>query len=245
MKMIVEKNILLSLLKCTKTGPVSRQLVVKVSRTPVQAAEKALSKFAEMSLFNEYRGIVEASSSQRMKMSIHVIHLGADFQHVCSLLSWAEFEGIAAQALDASNYRVIRNLHFRHKAKRWEIDVLGIKKPLILSVDCKHWKHGWRNAANLKAVEAQIERTEALAESLPNYSKRIKLEGWYAVTLIPLVLSLLPGPQKLYNRVPVVSILQLQDFINEVPLQIDSLLHIRRKLDHQPLELTDFRRNEL
>jgi len=245
MKMIVEKNILLTLLKCTKTGPVSRQLVMKVSRIPVQAAEKALSKFAEMSLFNEYRGVVEASSSQRIKMSIHVLHLGADFQYVCSLLSWAEFEGIAAQALDASNYRVIRNLHFKHKAKGWEIDVLGLRKPIILCVDCKHWKRGWRNAANLKAVKAQIERTEALAESLPNYSKKIKLEGWSDATLVPLVLSLLPSPEKLYNEVPVVPILQLQDFINQVPLQIDLLRHIHRKVTHRALKLTDFHKNDL
>lgn len=245
MKMTVEKNILLSLLKCTKTSPISRQLIIKVSRMPAQAADKALSEFAEISFFNEYRGVVEASSSQRIKMSIHALRLGADFQHVCNLLSWAEFEGIAAQALDTNNYRVIRNLHFRHKARRWEIDVLGLRKPIILCVDCKHWKQGWRNAANSKAVKAQIERTEALAESLPNYSKRIKLEGWSAATLVPLVLSLLPGPEKLYNQVPVVPILQLQDFINQVPLHIDLLRHIRRKVNHQPLKLTDFYKNVL
>lgn len=245
MKMIAEKNILLSLLKFTKTGPVSRQLVIKVSRMPAQAADKALSEFAEMSFFNEYRGVVEASSSQRIRMSIHALRLGADFQYVSSLLSWAEFEGIAAQALDTNNYRVVRNLHFRHKARRWEIDVLGLRKPIILCVDCKHWKHGWRNAANLKAVEAQIERTEALAESLPNFSKRIKLEGWSAATLVPLVLSLLPGPEKLYNQVPVVPIMQLQDFINQMPFHIDLLRHIRRELNHKTLKLTDFTKKAL
>jgi len=241
--MTVEKNVLLSLLKCTKTSPVSRQLVIKVSRIPAQAADKELSKFAAMSFFSEYRGVVEASSSQRIKMSIHALRLGVDFQRVCSLLSWAEFEGITAQALEANDYGVVRNLNFRHGAKRWQIDVLGIRKPVILCVDCKHWNRGWRNAANLKAVEAQIERTEALAESLANYSKRIKLEDWSVATLVPLVLSLLPGQEKLYNRVPVVPILQLHDFINQVPVEIDLLLHIHRKLNYHELKLTDLHKN--
>lgn len=243
MKMTVEKSVLLSLLKCTKAGPVSRQLVIKVSRIPAQTADNELSKFAAMSFFNEYRGVVEASSSQRIKMAIHALRLGADFQHVCSLLSWGEFEGITAQALDANNHEVIRNLNFRHGGRRWQIDVLGIRKPIILCVDCKHWNRGWRNAANLKAVEAQIERTQALAESLPSHSKRINLEDWSVATLLPLVLSLLPGPEKLYNRVPVVPILQLHDFINKVPLEIDLLLHIRRELNYRESKLTDFHKN--
>jgi len=238
--MTIERDVLLSLLKCTKTGPVSRQLLVKVTKVPAQVAEKTLAEFAQMSFFEEYNRIVEASSSQRVRMSIYALHLGADFQRTCSLLSWAEFESIAAQALETNGYRVIRNLHFKHKSKKWEIDVLGLRKPLILCVDCKHWRHGWRNAASLKAVEAQVKRTEALAEALPNYTERIKVKDWATATLVPVVLSLLPGPDKFCSRVPVVPILQLQDFINEVSIDVGFLRHIDKKLSRQTGKLTSF-----
>ncbi len=240
MKMTIEKDILLSLLRCTKTGPVSRQLLIKVSRVPAEAAEIALSKFAQMSLFQEYGGIVEATPSQRVKMAIHALQLSADFQDICSLLSWREFESIAAQALEANGYRAIRNLHFRSNTRKWEIDIIGLRKPIVLCVDCKHWRHGWRNAASLKAVEAQIERTAAFADALPNYAKKIKLEAWPAAKFIPIILSLLPGPEKFYNKVPVVPILQLRDFINVILLELDLLLHIDRKFDAQRTRLTDF-----
>ena len=240
LRMTIDKDILLSLLKCTKTGPVSKRLLVKVSKVPAEAAEMALSKFSQMSLFDQYGDIVEASPSQRVKMSIRAIQLGADFQHTCSLLSWAEFEDITARALETNNYRVMRNLHFRNKTKKWEIDIIGLRKPIILCVDCKHWRRGWRSAASLKAVEAQIERTEAFADALPNYAKRIKLEAWQTATFIPLILSLLPGPEKFHNKVPVVPVLQLQDFINNIPLEVDLLLHIHRIFTVGPTKLTDF-----
>jgi len=238
-RMTIDKNVLLSLLKCTKTGPVGRRLLVKVSKVPAEAAEMALSKFAQMSLFEQYGGIIEASPSQRVKISIRAIQLGADFQQICSLLSWAEFEDIAAQTLETNNHRVMRNFHFRNKTKKREIDIIGLKKPIVLCVDCKHWRHGWQSAASSKAVEAQIERTEAFAETLPNYAKRIKLEAWHTATLIPVILSLLPGPEKFHKKVPVVPILQLQDFIKSVPLELDLLLHIDQKLTIQPTKLTD------
>lgn len=243
--MTVEKSILLYLLRCTRQSPVSRQTLVKLSRLPAEAAEKALSRFKRMALYEEHRGIVEASPSQRIRMALYALQLGADSQSICSLLSWREFEGIAARALETSGYKVIRNLHFRNKTKKWEIDVIGISRPLILCIDCKHWRHGWQSAASLKAVEAQTKRTEAFADAFLNCAKRIRLETWQTATFIPLILSLLPGPEKFHNKVPVVPILQLQDFINGVPAELDLLLHIDRKFNTQLTKLTDFDKRDV
>ena len=231
MTMAPERDVLISLLKLTRTGPVSRAFFVKATRVSDDVIEKALAKFAKMSLFEEHEEIIEVSPSQRVKMSIHALRLGADLERVCVFLSWAEFEMMAGQAFETNGYSVVRNLHFRHGRNRWEMDVLGLKNPLIICADCKHWRHGWRSAATVKAVEAQVERTKALAEVLPSIVQKVGLEGWRSATLVPLVLSLLPGPHRFYNTVPVVPILQLQDFISEVLVEIDSLLHIDRKIE--------------
>jgi hypothetical protein len=87
-----------------------------------------------------------------------------------------------------------------------------------------------QTAATLRIIEAQIERTRALADVLPSYLREIGLENWTTATLLPLVISLLPGQSKLVNKLPVVPVLQLQDFISEVPLKLDMLCQISGKV---------------
>ncbi len=228
--MIAERDVLISLLKLTQRGPVSRTLLIKSTRATAEVVERALEKFEQLSLFHEYRGVIEVSPKQRAKITTRALELGADLEHVCRLLSWAEFEMITAQALEANGYRVTNNFRFKRGKERREIDVIGLDKPLIICADCKHWKRGLRMATALKTIEAQIERTKALADVLPRYLREIGLENWETATLLPMVISLLPGQNKLVNRVPVVPVLQLQDFISEVPLKLDVLYQIRRKI---------------
>jgi len=227
--MTAEKDILMSLLKLTHSDPVRKELLAKEARVSVQIADQALRKFYQSGLFHERKGVIEASPRQRVKMVVYALRLGADFERICGMLSWTEFEGIAAQAFEANGYRVIRNFRFKQASKRWEIDIIALKKPLILCVDCKHWRRGWRQAATVKTVEDHIERTEALANSLPNYYQETRLEEWETATLAPIVLSLTLGPYKFYNDVPIVPILQLQDFINELPAQVHLLKHFHQK----------------
>ena len=188
-----------------------------------------LRKLSRGDFFFEHKGVIEASPSQRVKMAVQALRLAADFERLCKLLSWKEFENIGAEALDGNNYRVLRNFHFSRASKRWEIDIIGLRKPLILCVDCKHWKRGWRTSAIAKAVQAQVERTEALTEELVNYSQKIGVEKWENATLIPVVMSLTPGPFKVYDDVPVVPILQFQNFINELPAQAHLLKNFHQK----------------
>jgi len=221
--------VLLSLLKLTRSGPVRRELLAKHANVPAQTTDQLLGELFQSGLLQKYGGVIKASPSQRIKMAMRALKLAADFERVCTLLSWTEFENIAAQAFEANGYRVINNFHFKLESKRWEIDILGLKKPLILCVDCKHWKRGWRKAATAKAVDAQATRTEALAKALPNYSQKARIEEWETATLIPIVMSLTPGPYRFYNDVPVVPVLQLQDFINELPAQAHLLKNFHQK----------------
>ena len=214
--MDAERATLLSLLRMTQTSPVSRSVLVKITILPQRLSERALNDLAKEGLFKEYSGVIEASPFQRVRMAISALKLGVDFERVCNSLSWAEFEIVTSQAFEANGYQVVRNFHFRNAAKRWEIDVVSAKKPAILCVDCKHWKRGWRSAATAKAVNAQIERTSALANVLPKYAEALKIRDWRTVKLAPLILSLVQGPHKFYDGVPIVPILQLQNFINEV-----------------------------
>ncbi len=228
--MTVERNLLISILRLTKTGPVQRELVRRDARVIVQVADEILKKFHDKGLIQYRGGLVEASSSQRARMAFSAVELGSDPQKVCGVLKWDEFEEIAAKAFEVSNFTVKRRFRFKWAARRWEMDILGCKEPLVACVDCKHWRRGWRRSAIMKAVEAQVERTKMLAEALPSLHEKAGLVDWKKATLVPMVLSLVPGPFKFYNNVPIVPVLQLPNFLNELPAHTISLTRFSASL---------------
>jgi Holliday junction resolvase-like predicted endonuclease len=225
--MTLERDILISILKLTKSGPIAEEIIARDVNVPVQLTHELLNKFRDAELIKWQNKAIEASSNQRAKIAIHAIKLGADFERLCRVLEWIEFENLAATAFEANNFAVRRRFRFKWAQRRWEIDVLGCRKPLIACVDCKHWTHGWRGSAIRKAAEAQALRTKVLAEALPSLRKKIGLVQWRQATLIPVVLSLVPGPLKFYEKVPIVPILQIQNFLNELLAHITALAHFR------------------
>jgi Holliday junction resolvase-like predicted endonuclease len=223
--MAFERNFLVSVLKLTKGGPIAKELIAKDAGILTQTADQLLKNFCEAGLIQWRHRTVEASSNQRVKIAIHAIKSGADFERVCRFLEWIEFENLAAAAFEANNFDVKKRFRFKWTQRRWEIDVLGCREPIIACVDCKHWSHGWRRSVIMKVVEAQALRTKVLAEALPFLQEEIGLGHWRQATLIPTVLSLFPSPLKFYNKVPIVPILQLQSFLNELPAHVTSLTH--------------------
>jgi hypothetical protein len=169
--------------------------------------------------------VVEADSLQRLKLAVRTIELGADIENVSSFLHWKEFEGMAAIAFEHNGYRVKSNLRFRHAGRRWEIDIVGFKQPIAVCMDCKHWHHGMSPSVLRRIVEEQAQRTFALVESLPNPAVKAEFVSWDYVKFMPAVLSLVAGSFKFYDDVPIIPVLQLQDFLSQLPAYADSLKH--------------------
>ncbi|MEA2090547.1 MAG: hypothetical protein U9O89_07340 [Thermoproteota archaeon] len=223
--MAVEKELLISILKLTKDGPVQRILICKDARVPHKLTEEMLERFVQLGLVSLKEKLVKATLNQRVRMAIQAINSGADLERVCKFLAWNEFENLAVVAFKINQYRVEKHFRFKWAGRRWEIDILGCKKPLIVCVDCKHWHRGWSRAAIIKTVQAQIQRARNLADGFHFLSNNIGVAEWKRVKLVPVVLSLVAAPFKFYNSVPIVPILQLQDFLNELPAQTNSLTH--------------------
>ncbi len=239
--MTIERAILITVLKLTKNGPIDYSLVSRNARIPTQTAEGFLKKLADTTLIKWKGKILEASPDQRVRIAIQAIKLGADFERVCRLLEWKEFESITTEAFEAYDYRVKKNFRFKgNNGKRWEIDLLACKQPIIASVDCKHWQYKWTRAPIIKTVEQHVERTKAFADALSKLYVKIKLGRWNHVTAIPIVLSLLPSPFKFHHNTPIVPVLQLQSFLSELPAYMHSLTHFAQKLTRIDKEITDY-----
>jgi Holliday junction resolvase-like predicted endonuclease len=228
--MNIERELIISILKLTKNGLISAEVVSKDAKMPSTVAKNLLKKLQNDGLVYLQNKVIKVDGLKRLKLAVRAIELGGDLERVSSFLDWKEFENIAAIAFERNGYGVKKNLRFKHAGRRWEIDIVGCKKPIIVCVDCKHWHHGMYPSAIRRIVEEQVERTSALAESLPKLTEKIECTSWSTVKLVPAILSLTTVRSKFYNKVPIVPVLQLQDFINQLPAYVDSVKHFSKGL---------------
>jgi len=221
--MSVERNLVISILKLTQRSAVLIENVNRDARVPSVTSRKLLQKLQNEGLIYLKQDSIEVENNGRLKLAVKAASLGADVEHISNLLCWQEFEEITAFALKNNGYEVSNNVRFKNAARKWEIDVVGCKKPLVICIDCKHWQHGIAPSVLKRLVDSQVERTRAFADSLPNPSLKLECSKWSEAKFIPSILSLIPSSFKFYDKVPIVPILQLQDFLNQLPAYAGSL----------------------
>jgi Holliday junction resolvase-like predicted endonuclease len=219
----IEWNLYISVLKMTKKSPALIEDVNKDSRLPLVVCRTLLQKMQNQGLIYLTSDSIEADGERRLKIALKAAALGADIQNISSHLCWQEFEEIAAAALKHNGYTVANNVRFTQNGRRWEIDVVGCRKPLVICVDCKHWQHAITPSELRKIVEAQMERTHALADFLPNPKLKTACTHWGKAKFVPAILSLFPCAFKFYYEVPVVPVLSLQDFISQLPVHLENV----------------------
>lgn len=198
-------------------------------RLPVTVARKKLRKLGSLGLIKMKRDMIESTEAQRLELAMEAVKLGADIERVCRFLGWQEFEKVAILALECHLFKTLKHFRYKWANRRWEIDILGFKEPLILSVDCKHWKHSWQHTATMRIVDTQIKRTKSFSQALPKIKGKIGIEKWGDVEILPVILTLGATPFKFYKRVPIVPILQFRSFINELPAFVNCLATFRVK----------------
>lgn len=163
----------------------------------------------------EYDGrYLRASQEQRMKLAIQAVNWGANPKSVCKPLGWDEFEDFVDFSLKVTGFKTFKHFRFKSDKRRYEIDVLALKQPFILSIDCKHWKRSWLRSATLKIVTSQVDRTYSFCLSLSQHVIKLTIDTWNHTTVIPMIVTLSDTPFKICEGTPVVPITSLQDFLN-------------------------------
>ena len=223
---------LVLLLKLTKTGKVLTENVKMESKLSSNIFKKMLKELQKEGYIIIEKGVIRIGNSNRLRLALKAASLGSDIQEISSLFSWQEFEDMAALALERNGYVVAKNVRFKYSNRRWEIDVVGCRKPLVLCIDCKHWKRGLRPSALIRVVEKQAERSYSLMEALPISSLRLECAIWRRAKFIPIILSLFPSSYKFHKAVPVVPVLQFQDFLTQLPALVGSLRYSTKNFHH-------------
>jgi Holliday junction resolvase-like predicted endonuclease len=217
---------LIAILEMTRAGPVRQELINKSARIPSQVADELLQRMQSDHLIYVHDSFVEADGLQRLEMAVRALKQGADVEKVSNSLQWREFEGMAAIALENNGYIVQRNTRFKNQGRKWEIDVVGVRKPLVVCIDCKHWHHRLCESTTRKIVGEQIARVRALIRALPNPVTRINRESLDEYKFVPVIVSFIVENCKFSEGVPIVPILQLQDFLKYLPTSVGSMIYI-------------------
>lgn len=227
----IERQMVISILKLTQQGPVSYELIKKGANVHSQIAEELLGKMQSSSLVDlRQNGLVEVDNVKRLRLAIYALHMGADAELLTSLLRWNEFEDFAALVLEQNGWVVMKNVRFKEGGRQWQIDVVGYRKPVVVCVDCKHWHRRICTSALSKIAASQAQRVGALANSMPNHAVRIDFSTSRILELIPAVLSLRENDLRYCEGVPIVPVLRLQDFLDQLPMYKDNVRHFSRKL---------------
>ena len=224
------RQLLVSLLKLTAKGPAGIDIISSDSSIPLEIVDKFLARLAEEDLIEVVEGAVKASPEQRLRLSTMAVKEGIDLEHAYRYLGWGEFEDAAVFALEANHFSTMKHFRFKTSA-RFEIDVLGFKEPLILSIDCKHWRKSWVRAAFANAAKKQVSRSLELAKILPDLKRSFRICNWKRVMVMPIVLTLSDTPLKVYEQVPIVAIFRFQDFLYNLPTYVSNLASFDVRLE--------------
>jgi len=212
--MSLEARTLLSILQLGVKKPDIRA-ISKEAHIPLDIIRKTLKKLADENLIHVEDGRVEISADQRIGLIILAIKGGVDVEQACRAIGWQAFEDLVITVLDSNGVATRKHFRFQNHKRRFEIDVLGLKEPLIFVIECKRWNQSWQRSATMKIVEKQIQRTKALVNAFQEHKVRLEVNGWRAAWLLPMVLTLSVTPLKTYKNVPVIPIFHLQTFIND------------------------------
>jgi len=161
-------------------------------------------------------------------------YLQFDIKHLSEILNYSGFETLIKEILSRNNYRSITNFRFSDKSKlkmknsqkRFEIDVIGIYFKYVLIIDAKQWKRRDTYGLLNRAATKQYNRMLKLTQNPEVFTKLIttilgeehNLQKHLPFLLIPIMVTLEDNSIKLNdNQVPLVSIYELNSFIDELP----------------------------
>jgi len=153
-------------------------------------------------------GLGEGSLLSPVCAAYALLKLDFQVEQVSTLLSWQEFEQLAALLFRAAGFQVRANLVLTKP--RAQIDVVAFGESSVLSVDCKHYRREQGQSALEKAALAQLRRSSLLRRK-SNDSRPIG----------SVILSMSEPDGKFVKGVAVVPVRTLRSFLNSLDTYMD------------------------
>jgi len=172
-------------------------------------------------------GTIEVARERRIELAMMATEAGVQIADVVNLLTWKDFEGLIASILTENNFRCTESFRRRGTSdvKGMEIDVIGVRGRIIISVDAKMWSvRGGKGSALREAAEKQKIRTSRLSSEMARLSEKIPLMVPGNYTIFPTMVTWLVEEVEMHEGVPVVPVFKLNGFIQDFEIYEDRIV---------------------
>jgi hypothetical protein len=175
---------------------------------------------------NDDAAIIVPRGEDRLRTAIKAVTLGARIEESAKILSWKEFESFCTKVMEENGYSCIHEFRFKSsRGRRYECDIVALCNPMLLLADCKHYAGKVRGLRTV--VEKQVERANALDKSFLTLMRGIsQLASWQEIIIVPIIITLFPESIAFVDGVPVIPAFKLNQFIQELPSNMESVKHI-------------------
>ena len=225
-----KRAVLIAILENTK-GMTADKCAIKASvRVTSDMLTDLLKSLKAENLISLKEEIFGASPIQRLGIATRAVKLGANIGRVCRALGWLEFEEITANVFEANGFKVYRRHRFTAEGRRWELDLICIRYPLVICAECKHWSRGIGETAVRKIVESHLEKVRMYGEKIKRKQGKLSFEGWGRCVVVPMLMSLHPAIFRFHDNVPVVSIMELPSFLSEFEGHMEEIANFKIEL---------------
>jgi len=188
------------------------------AKTTEEVVRKILLPFS--SIMNDQ---VFLTSGGRVQLGLELARTGL-LRDGADSLNWQEFEDFCCECLKEAGFETRMNVRVRGQGRAWQIDIVGFRGDLVLTIDCKHWNTpSYRSRFELAASHASRATTH-LMRSLANE------EAWENKVPVglPVILCLMEPRDRLFHETLVVSVEKFPEFLSTVTPHDRSLPFIYR-----------------
>ncbi len=124
-------------------------------------------------------------------------------------LSWQEFEQLAEECLRLAGFEARRNVRVKDEERSWQIDVVGTRSRLVLSIDCKHWKPP-NYASKFKKASSHQRTATAKLLAQKTFDSECTSVG------LPVILTLHDLNRTIVDGVVMLPVQKLPDFLSNI-----------------------------
>src|SRR2546425_4979800 len=187
----------------------------RVQIADIASCAKTTESFARKALTNariEHDGSwISLSPGFRIRLALDIARAGR-LRDSARTLTWQEFEKFAEECLKEAGFQTEKNVRVQGGDRAWQIDVVGIRGDLVLTIDCKHWNTPGYLARFRLAAEHQRTATRHLlarpAEKMIQVDKERQA--------LPVILTLSEPRGQFCEGVVLVSVEKLPSFLSDV-----------------------------
>ncbi len=200
----VEARVLVETLKLSKNAETVE--VDKLATAAGVSREIVVNVLSAMFWPGDYTRIT-ISRRDRLKIAMHAAEKGW-LDSTARGLNWQEFEHFTEECLVLAGFEARRNVRVKDEKRSWQIDVLGTRSTLVLSIDCKHWKPP-NYPSKFKQASAHQKTATMKLLAQEDY-------GAEGVVGLPIILTLHDPHRTIVDGVVMLPIQKLPDFLSNI-----------------------------